>query len=239
MDDDPYATLHVTPDAPFCVIRASYRALSTRYHPDKNTVDTTRQMARINAAYEILKDPKTRARYDKAHGIAPVRPPKSPSAISTPLRDVLEPYQDPNAFWHLVRVPLALVAVLAVGAGAALGVAHISSQDKATHYPASHAPQKAQKTGYLVGQNPMGEGSKIIVYNPQSVGITARIDTPRPRVFYVAQGDRFVLRGLPQGNYQVSYVIKDQAVHLPVRLIHTPTNYGTYYTTLHLQLETP
>jgi hypothetical protein len=63
-----YDTLQVAPNANPAVIRASYRALSQQYHPDRNPDDlerANRYMKRINEAYEVLSDPARRARYDE------------------------------------------------------------------------------------------------------------------------------------------------------------------------------
>jgi hypothetical protein len=63
-----YRILHVQPEAPAEVIRASYRALmsSLRVHPDLGG-DTARA-AQINAAYAVLRDPVQRAAYDRSLG---------------------------------------------------------------------------------------------------------------------------------------------------------------------------
>ena len=40
------------------VIRASYRELVLKYHPDKNRTEEAKQMfLKVNEAYTILKDP--------------------------------------------------------------------------------------------------------------------------------------------------------------------------------------
>jgi DnaJ-domain-containing protein 1 len=65
-----YQRLKVAQDAPPEVIRAAYRALATKLHPDRqgpNTGPTDAlhsEMAALNAAYEALIDPKLRADYD-------------------------------------------------------------------------------------------------------------------------------------------------------------------------------
>jgi curved DNA-binding protein CbpA len=64
-DKDYYATLGLTPSADAVVIRAAYRALAQRYHPDKAGSSDNARMAEINEAYEILSDPQKRAEYDR------------------------------------------------------------------------------------------------------------------------------------------------------------------------------
>jgi hypothetical protein len=63
-----YDTLKVTPKASSAEIKSAYRRLARRLHPDKNngSEETARSFAAIAEAYEILGDPKERARYDKA-----------------------------------------------------------------------------------------------------------------------------------------------------------------------------
>lgn len=61
-----YERLKVNPDAPVEVIRAAYRALAAKYHPDRHTQSQSAHadMVALNAAYEVLADPHTRAAYD-------------------------------------------------------------------------------------------------------------------------------------------------------------------------------
>ena len=62
-----YDTLKVARDAPPEVIRAAYRTLSQKYHPDKNQgdFDAEKTMQLINIAYQTLSDPELREKYDK------------------------------------------------------------------------------------------------------------------------------------------------------------------------------
>jgi len=61
-----YDNLKVSRHAPQEVIRASYKALSQKYHPDKNPGDekAARIMAIVNTAYNILSDPMRRKEHD-------------------------------------------------------------------------------------------------------------------------------------------------------------------------------
>lgn len=62
-----YDNLKVTRDAPLEVIRAAYRALSKKYHPDRrsNDPEAARVMRLLNAAYEALSDPLKRRQHDE------------------------------------------------------------------------------------------------------------------------------------------------------------------------------
>ncbi|WP_319000284.1 MULTISPECIES: J domain-containing protein [Burkholderia cepacia complex] len=61
-----YDVLRVTRDAPPEVIRAAYKALSQKWHPDKNSSpEAGALMQSINDAYAVLSDPSMRADYDR------------------------------------------------------------------------------------------------------------------------------------------------------------------------------
>jgi hypothetical protein len=62
-----YDNLKVSRQAPQEVIRAAYKALSQKYHPDKNPGDekAARIMAIVNTAYNILSDPIRRKEHDE------------------------------------------------------------------------------------------------------------------------------------------------------------------------------
>ena len=74
---DPYMILKVDHDAPRLEIRASYRKLSKKYHPDAvrfrkimpgkcDTLEEVRdEWERIKLSYEILSDKKLRLKYDR------------------------------------------------------------------------------------------------------------------------------------------------------------------------------
>jgi DnaJ-domain-containing protein 1 len=61
-----YDTLKVTRDAPPEVIRAAYRSLSQKFHPDLNAgnAESEEAMKSINAAYDVLSDPSRRQAHD-------------------------------------------------------------------------------------------------------------------------------------------------------------------------------
>lgn len=62
---DPYATLGVARGATSSQVRAAYRRLAMRYHPDLHAdAQAPERMRRINQAWEILSSPNRRAEYD-------------------------------------------------------------------------------------------------------------------------------------------------------------------------------
>ncbi|MBY0436788.1 MAG: J domain-containing protein [Burkholderiales bacterium] len=73
-----YDVLRVATDVSAEDLRAAYRTLSARYHPDRhpNHADAAaRLMASINVAYDVLSDPERRANYDREIGVRPLRAP--------------------------------------------------------------------------------------------------------------------------------------------------------------------
>ena len=62
-----YDNLKVARGAPGEVVRAAYKALSQKYHPDKNPGDerAARIMAIVNTAYNTLSDPVRRKEHDE------------------------------------------------------------------------------------------------------------------------------------------------------------------------------
>jgi curved DNA-binding protein CbpA len=67
-----YRVLGVSLSADEAEIKRAYRALAKAYHPDRVPVERREwaraQMARINAAYEVLGDPIRRSKYDYQQG---------------------------------------------------------------------------------------------------------------------------------------------------------------------------
>jgi molecular chaperone DnaJ len=63
---DHYQTLGVSPDATPEAIRAAFRELSRRHHPDTaGDTKTAKKFQAVKAAYDVLRDPKARAKYDE------------------------------------------------------------------------------------------------------------------------------------------------------------------------------
>ncbi|HKV85961.1 MAG TPA: J domain-containing protein [Ktedonobacterales bacterium] len=69
MNDEPdyYALLEVAPDADDATIRATFRRLARRYHPDVAGTGNLEHMRALNVAYQTLSDPEQRSRYDLRH----------------------------------------------------------------------------------------------------------------------------------------------------------------------------
>jgi curved DNA-binding protein CbpA len=62
---DYYAVLGIAPDSDEVVVRAAYKALMLKYHPDTSSVaGAGARAAAINEAFNVLGDPRRRASYD-------------------------------------------------------------------------------------------------------------------------------------------------------------------------------
>ncbi len=84
---NPYDILQVSPVADAAVIRAAYRSLIQRYHPDRNLGDAqaAQHATLLTKAYELLADPEQRAAYDaqsKAERVSTLAAPEPPSAAT-------------------------------------------------------------------------------------------------------------------------------------------------------------
>src|SRR3979490_1850924 len=62
-----YETLEVERNADDSKLKAAFRKLAMKWHPDKNPGDATSEVRfkEINEAYEVLKDGDKRAAYDR------------------------------------------------------------------------------------------------------------------------------------------------------------------------------
>lgn len=72
---DPYSVLGVRRNAGPDEIKAAWRAVAKAVHPDQNREDpnATARFAEAGRAYEVLKDPQMRNRYDQARRNADLR----------------------------------------------------------------------------------------------------------------------------------------------------------------------
>jgi hypothetical protein len=125
--EDLYAVLEIGPEASPEEVRAAYRALARRYHPDRNPDDgeAARHMQALNAAYAVLSEPERRLEYDRQRSLAAaVRP-----ATTEPKRGAgraPRPYYYRGKNWgmhagaeeppaHIVRVAPASFNLVATG----------------------------------------------------------------------------------------------------------------------------
>lgn len=71
LDLDPYAILEVHPAVEHDVLKAAYRTLARRFHPDISpSTYARRRMVEINRAWELVSDPTRRAELDRTMRVA-------------------------------------------------------------------------------------------------------------------------------------------------------------------------
>lgn len=91
-----YDTLKITHDAPPEVVRAAYKVLAHKYHPDHNIGDAeaVQMMQMVNEAYRILSHPDKRKEHD--NWIKTQEPPKEAPKL-TPKEQELQKNSDATA----------------------------------------------------------------------------------------------------------------------------------------------
>jgi len=114
---DPYAVLGVDRAASDAELRAAYRALVERYHPDRHQGNplenlASERMAEINQAYELLSDPARRAAFDGGGGMDDGRGPR-PGGAASEASGFRQPARrsglHPVAKWGLLILALSLL----------------------------------------------------------------------------------------------------------------------------------
>ena len=82
---DYYLILGISRSEPVSGIRARYRDLARRFHPDVAGPESTGTFQEITEAYEVLGDPAARRRYNEELAIVEARPPlQSIEPLSAP-----------------------------------------------------------------------------------------------------------------------------------------------------------
>ncbi|MFM7332232.1 MAG: J domain-containing protein, partial [Brachymonas sp.] len=123
---NPYEVLQVSHNADAEVIRAAYRSLIQRFHPDRqpNNPQMAERVAQITRAYDLLSDPQRRAEYDSLRRrtdaeqrLAPQRHASSRHQLSTRSFDLSNFSLIPRASWLLIALGFLIIAW-----GAGLGV---------------------------------------------------------------------------------------------------------------------
>jgi curved DNA-binding protein CbpA len=105
---DHYDVLGVTRDAPDEVIRAAYRALAVKYHPDRNpgNSEAESKLKRLNAAFQVLSDPAKRKEHDELTQ-ATLRP--EPPLRKAPGQPARHGFAKRSAFWVTMAVLSAVI----------------------------------------------------------------------------------------------------------------------------------
>jgi curved DNA-binding protein CbpA len=88
---DHYATLGIGRDASGAEVRSAYRRKVAEWHPDRhgNSPESQRRFRQIQEAYEVVRDPTKRARYDLGE---PVEERRSAPASKITMDEVARSY---------------------------------------------------------------------------------------------------------------------------------------------------
>ncbi|MDR1283431.1 MAG: J domain-containing protein [Opitutaceae bacterium] len=150
-----YDNLKVSRDAPPEVIRAAYRSLAQKYHPDKNPgfeEDAHRIMRIINASFAVLDTPDSRAAHDswiaakERESAAQSTPPyRSPVVTTVPSRppDAPRARKSGQYGWRSVIVGGGIIIGLMIwAANSGTSPESVLSRPYSPPPPKSPAPQK-------------------------------------------------------------------------------------------------
>ncbi len=84
-DFDPYRVLEIDAEVSDDAVRAAYRRLARRFHPDlASEPDAAAKMAVVNRAWELIGEPKARARYDRDRRLGRENPGVEPPTPTPP-----------------------------------------------------------------------------------------------------------------------------------------------------------
>ena len=175
-----YDNLKVSRDAPIEVIRAAYKSLSQKYHPDRNPNDENaeRTIRLINEAYEVLSAPASREQHDKwikseewklTHKVDPASAPPSSQARAKPTSTSTDKPM-PRWLWVALSIILAPInavlyvarhAVFFVGIGILIwlitwSIDEYESKSKSTLGGAVNAGGRVAETPNLIPAQPAG-----------------------------------------------------------------------------------
>jgi hypothetical protein len=206
-----YDNLKVGRDAPVGVIKASYRKLSQKYHPDRNPDPAALEIMKLlNLAWDVLSDPERRARHDRAIGALErrvvTRP--APPAAPVPVRSNTKRIAVALA---LSLALLALAAFLLTGSG--------SDEDEVTaEIPAPVAQEEVisapeterEPHGYLftAAQDHTPGIAVVDIDNTAGVHdaeVRLFVNGRAARSMIVHRGKRFVVENLAPGKYVLKY----------------------------------
>ena len=110
LNKNPYEILGVDPSATIAQITKKFRTLALEHHPDKNGGDD-RKFIEITKAYEILKDPKKRDRYQESKHPKKVIPAKIRKGSDIQLNlnisqiDLLNEVEKKFSTYRLIKCP--------------------------------------------------------------------------------------------------------------------------------------
>ncbi len=209
-----YQVLGVQPDAEDLVIKAAYRALAQRYHPDKwsgDKAEAEQRMSEINDAYTVLSDAAKRREYD-----AELR--GDEGATSTPKQDPSDLYSERNKYqrkeprkvedyflrfkWHILFVVSLTITIL--------GGQYLYRTTSDTQYSYKYHPLSSPKeldgitlnepvsdflfknTGFTRLQSDKNQNQETVSYNNKLRRVTVRIkDEKVVSIYYICDNTKF------------------------------------------------
>ncbi|MBF0803144.1 MULTISPECIES: J domain-containing protein [Neisseria] len=208
-----YDNLKVAQDAPIEVIRAAYRSLCKKYHPDQNrdNPDAGRIMSLVNRSYAVLSDPGQRRAHDEwiaAHTergqpvsspMPPNRPP-NPGLFAQALRA--------RRLWLGLLVFAALIGGLFLLAGRQREAAADMPVVRADTAPAGYPEFAQYMAGYPVLAE-TGNGMVKIDNRANRSAVLVQVYHERGnsavRTIYIPPRADFTAFKLPPGSYRVRY----------------------------------
>lgn len=178
-----YNTLKVAKNAPPEVIKAAYKTLTQKHHPDKNPGDknAARNMQLINEAYEVLSDPVRRAQHDawieaeqerrmRAH-FAKMHAQQSHAQPDPPPN----PRPPPRPKKPLSRLQKALLLLVCVAFGLrAISVFDVKQSPAATPQPITPAPSTTASSP------PLATSTRPPAATPGTQNVKPRLCVPMP-----------------------------------------------------------
>jgi curved DNA-binding protein CbpA len=170
-----YDTLEVSRLASPEVIRAAYRSLMQRFHPDRNPTDSAAatRAAHVAVAYEVLSDPHKRASYDASlqaaslpqmpdaqhdPGVAPRRPPY--------VRTASAPRGSSRAVTSRFEAGLWLLVIVATAAGIFLSRSLMTRTDPAAELAAIRLTIESDATAEAEKRRLYARKLAILEQNP-------------------------------------------------------------------------
>lgn len=116
---DYYSTLGVSRDADEVVIKAAYRALAQKYHPDRQNSlsqrENARLMSEINIAYSVLGDADKRKEYDNKQLNHQLKKATQEKAYPSKSQEKHKVNEDPNPKLSNLQTNIIVLAMWVIG----------------------------------------------------------------------------------------------------------------------------
>lgn len=248
-----YDNLKVSQDATPNEIRAAYRSLSKKYHPDYNkSPDAIKIMQLINRAYKVLSNPEERRKHDL--WIAAQKNTQDIEQLPVIYEAIPQAWEEHKRFISKKIIALIILSIIAVIAIITLSVNLLSnkispkSKDNTlytiyattplgTSWPVNAGYIQActnnnQDNSYCYPLLKNSGSLKISVRNPhQKSAIFAYLydaieeGQGALRTFFIPSQEAFSLEQLPQGQYHIKYMRLDNGQWYQTEAIELSQNH--------------